>query len=546
MIRESGRRPPLVFLAACLSGAGTDDTTGFAQGLLAHGLPLVFAIQTSVSDWYATRLAGAFYHQLSRMEIPQVSLVLAHARREIELERRAALDRGDHHPGLIAEYATPTLFTAGAERPLVDYALPKEESAPEPGLPPVGRMPLLRMDDLIGRRPALRRVIGILRDDPRVTEKTGRRAGVLISGIGGMGKSALAGRVMARLADDGWTVTAAVGRWGLGELALILGGQLTLHADPELARAGKLLLDPGLPDQARLHQLQALLANRQVLLVLDNFEDNLGLGGANFLDETTGDLLMALLQATRRGKLLITCRYPVPDITHRVFTEPLGPLSRAETRKLCYRLPALTDQIPETLGLILRHIGGHPRLLEYLDAILRKGVARLPAVVERLRQNACRLGLDPGALGGDLEAALRDALRLGAEDILLEQLVALVGREPADLVVFHQATAFALPVDAHGLAFALADGEPEEQGVKEVAASARRLIDPSLLTSLPQDLLWVHRWTAQALRGHIPEDQARECSWRAGEYHAWRLTQIPHDLADGVEATRRFLEAAGL
>lgn|GEM_PF-5581734 len=105
----------------------------------------------------------------------------------------------------------------------------------------------------------------------------------------------------------------------------------------------------------------------------------------------------------------------MPDITHRVFAEPLGPLSRAETRKLCYRLPALTDQIPEPLGLILRHIGGHPRLLEYLDAILRKGVARLPAVAERLRQNARRLGLDPEALGGDLEAALRDALRLGAK-----------------------------------------------------------------------------------------------------------------------------------
>ena len=119
-----------------------------------------------------------------------------------------------------------------------------------------------------------------------------------------------------------------------------------------------------------------------------------------------------------------------------------------------------------------------------------------------------------------------------------------MGREPADLVVLHQATAFALPVDARGLAFALADGEPEEQGVEEVAASARRLIEPSLLTPLPQDLLWVHRWTAQAPRGHIPEDQARECSRRAGEYHAWRLTQIPHDLADGVEATRRFLEAA--
>ena len=99
-------------------------------------------------------------------------------------------------------------------------------------------------------------------------------------------------------------------------------------------------------------------------------------------------------------------------------------------------------------------------MLEYLDAILRKGVARLPAVAERLRANARHLGLDPERLGGDLDTAMRDALRLGAEDILLDQLLDLVGRTPADLAALQQAAAFARPVNAHGLAFALAGGSP--------------------------------------------------------------------------------------
>ena len=338
----------------------------------------------------------------------------------------------------------------------MDYGLPKEAPTPEPALPPVGRMPL-RMDELIGRRPALRRVTGVLRDDARVTELLGRRAGVLVSGIGGVGKSALAGRVMARLAEDGWTVCAVVGRLGLGELTLTLGAQLGLRRGSG-ARAASAAAAEGRAAGPGPHSPSSrqLLASHRVLMVLDNFEDNLTLGGGGFLDETTELVLGRAAASGAQGKVLITCRYPVPNTEGWVADEHLGPLSLAETRKLFYRLHALTGEAPETLGLILRHIGGHPRMLEYLDAILRRGEARLTTVTHRLRKNARRLGLDPQRLGGDLEQSLRDALRLGAEDVLLDQLIELVGSRPEDLAALHQAAAFALPVDIQGLAFALA------------------------------------------------------------------------------------------
>jgi hypothetical protein len=69
-------------------------------------------------------------------------------------------------------------------------------------------------------------------------------------------------------------------------------------------------------------------------------------------------------------------------------------------------------------------------MVEYLDAILRRGAARLPAVAERPRASARALGLDPQHLGGDLEEAIRDTLRLGAEDVLLDQRLDLVGQAP--------------------------------------------------------------------------------------------------------------------
>lgn len=66
--------------------------------------------------------------------------------------------------------------------------------------------------------------------------------------------------------------------------------------------------------------------------------------------------------------------------------EAVGPLSAAETAKLLWSLPhidrhattpALTDQV-------WRIVGGHPRSLEYLDAVLEQGQARFADITARL------------------------------------------------------------------------------------------------------------------------------------------------------------------
>src|SRR5262249_40943536 len=200
-----------------------------------------------------------------------------------------------------------------------------------------------------------------------------------------------------------------------------------------------------------------LLAGYRVLLVLDNFEDNLMVGGGDFLDPITESVLLTLMRAAQRGKLLVTSRYPVPMGREWLAEEPLGPPSLAGTRNLSYRLPSLANAAPETLGLVLRHIGGHPRLLEYLDALLRQGTARLPEVTRRLRAQAQRLGLTPERLGGDLEQSMRDALWLGAEDILLDQLLDMLRTTPEALETLFQASVFAFPVSIQGLASTLAE-----------------------------------------------------------------------------------------
>jgi tetratricopeptide (TPR) repeat protein len=551
---RAARRPlPLVYLAACLTGAAeSSETVSFAQGLLAAGIPQVLAMQTSVSDWYATRLAGAFFGHLARQEAPLASHALALARQEVEAARRKALASGRDAAGLAPEYATPSLFAAADERPLLDRGAPQEPLRLPPRPFVHGPVPLLGMDDLIGRRRELRELLGILRGDERAEARHGRRAGAVVTGLGGVGKSSLAGRAMTRLAEGGWHVVAAGGRLSLGDLATTVGAALAAGsgdgagagaAAEEIARVAARLKEPTLDDRERLHLLAALLGNQPVLLVLDNFEDNQETGTGALREPQLGAVLQALCEAAVRGRLLLTSRYPVPALEPWIVAVELGALSPAETRKLFLRLPALRGLGSEDRYLLVRTIGGHPRMLEYLDAILRHGAARLPDVGRRLRANAQKLGLRIEDLGADLTTALRDALRVGAKDILLDELLDVVGRTPGDREALEQAAVFAQPVEIAGVAHALAGAEPGPGRLAATRQAVERLLPTSLLGGLAAKRVWVHRWTAEALSDRADPAAWRERCRRAGEYLSWRVGNVSHAVGDGIESVRLFLRA---
>jgi hypothetical protein len=62
----------------------------------------------------------------------------------------------------------------------------------------------------------------------------------------------------------------------------------------------------------------------------------------------------------------------------------LGSLSHAETMKLAWSLPALDRLDAAQFEKVWRLVGGHPRSLEYLDALLRGGEHRYIDVTARL------------------------------------------------------------------------------------------------------------------------------------------------------------------
>ena len=248
----------------------------------------------------------------------------------------------------------------------------------------------------------------------------------MLTGLGGVGKSAVAGRAMQRLTEDGWLVAAHAGRFDLRAIAASLGAALLESGRGELRQRAGSLLAADLDDRGRFQLLGKSLAEDPVVLVLDDFEQNLAVGGGAFLDPDVAPLLRAAGPDAPRGRLLLTCRYPVPGMEADLHEVPIGPLSPAEARKLVQRLPRLKERAPAEVAQVLRVIGGHPRILEFLDALLHGGEGRLPHVTRKLREVRRAAGIDlEAAAAASLDDRLQQAVLLGMRDVLLDELVDL-------------------------------------------------------------------------------------------------------------------------
>ncbi|HYI07924.1 MAG TPA: tetratricopeptide repeat protein [Thermoanaerobaculia bacterium] len=534
-LRRAGRPLPLVFLSACHGGVEKEQTASFAESLLRAGVPAVLAMQTAVTDHYATRLARTFYEHLARREPPFAGRALAEARKELEHERMQRVQHGGAPLHEIQpEYATAALYVAGQEAPLADFALDKVPLRERPVYEVSGPVPQLRIDDLIGRRKELRETLRTLRDPER------RYAGVVLTGIGGVGKSAVAGRVMQRLKEGGWYVAAHRGRFDLRGIAVAVGTALIEADRAELRKRANVLTSDDLDERVCFQLLCKTLAEDSVLLVLDDFEQNLPVGGGTYLNADVGFFLETLASSALRGRLLITCRYPVPNAEAWLREIAVGPLSDAETRKLVQRLPGLRRSAPAEITRALRAIGGHPRILEFLDALLHSGEGRLSHVTRKLNALLGEERIDLTAAPAALDDRLQQAVLLGMRDVLLEELVAL-SHETGDDEALFQAAVSNLPTSPEGLAHMLAGGPPDEARIRSTQAALVRLADRSLVVRFPDDSAWVHRWTAEGLaRISDPAVRAERCN-AAGRYRVWRVKHDPHDLGEAIEAVRNFL-----
>jgi tetratricopeptide (TPR) repeat protein len=179
----------------------------------------------------------------------------------------------------------------------------------------------------------------------------------------------------------------------------------------------------------------------------------------------------------------------------------LGALSRAETMKLAWSLPAL-DQLDERqLEQVWRLAGGHPRSLEYLDALLSGGQARYPDVTTRLNTAITgRLsGTDRGqwlAARTGLDAALAETVALAAADVLLDDLLIRLADVPGAAGLLLGVSVYREAVDRNAVLFQAGQADPDAEQIPDrqaayqqitgVLAAAGITVDESLdLASVP-------------------------------------------------------------
>ncbi|MDR4485728.1 MAG: CHAT domain-containing protein, partial [Nitrospirales bacterium] len=534
-IRATGRPLPMVFLSACHGGVEAGETVSFAMDLLRGGVPYVLAMQNSVSDYYATQLARSFYEHLSRRELLLPSRALAQARKELERTRVHAIQKGAPQSETQPEYATATLFVGTTqESPLADFGLDKDPLKERPVYATTSQVPQLRIDDLIGRRKELRETLRTLRQDQS-------RAGVILTGIGGVGKSAVAGRAMQRLQESGYLIVTHVGVWNLQSLCLSISLALKIHKRENLDQVAEFLIRTDIEDQMRLQLIHTVLAQIPLVLVFDDFEQNLKVGGVKFRDESVAEYFYQLLHHAKQGRILVTCRYPIPETQHLLRHIPIGPLSLAEGRKLVRRLPALGHRPTSELSMVLSSIGGHPRMMEFLDGLLQGGQGRLPHVTRKLHQLMDKAGVNlDDHTTGEVRERLKDTIRLGTRDVLLEELLEISRVEHLEQVLL-QAAVSNLPVSPSGIAHMLQEHPVED--ITAVEQALRRLEVLSLIFRFEDGTAWVHRWTAEGLAQLTSQEEYRGRANRAGHYRWWRAQQQSHDLQDAIEAVRNYLAA---
>jgi hypothetical protein len=468
-----GNMPPLIVLAACHTAVtAAEGGPSFAAELCQFGAAAVIGAEASVTDRYATRLLARLYGTLAQAEEPDVVAAFADARRAVQRELGESADKRDRSLAALDEWAVLTVL-AGSGIRLFDPKVIIPVAAP-PTRQRIAGLGLRDAGEFVGRRREQRYWHRDLIASPG--------AGLVICGVGGIGKTALAAEITGQtLNDDPLRVlvsfTGAVTIDGVltaitSELrtALLARDQI----DDQVKRALAVASRAELGWQHWLTVLREHLLGRvPLLVVLDNFDDNLQRAGTGHIvrDENLGSLLAMWIASPGRSRLLVTSRFAFTlpgDAQRGLSFRQIGPLSLAEAMKLAWSLPALDHLSRSQFDRVWRLVGGHPRSLEYLDALLSGGSAHYPDVEARLTAAvSARLASaslsEWAAARTCLDPAIAEVVSLAAADMLLDDLLTRLREIPGAEDLLLGASVYREPVGIAALLFQA--GEADEVAV---------------------------------------------------------------------------------
>ena len=313
-------------------------------------------------------------------------------------------------------------------------------------------------------------------------------AGVVLHGTGGIGKSALAAELVARVGrlQPERLTTVASGEVSPDDILGGLAAALRRHpmaAAWDGARAAAVAAADriDLPWDHRLALLRLhVLRQVPVLVGLDDFDDNLSAESGTWAvrDAALAGLLAGWAGEPHLGRLLITCRHPfgLPAGTAQALRwRHVGPLSRSGAIKLAMSLPALGQLDDDDLDRAWRLLAGHPRAMEYLDGLLGACEAKFPEVSRRLRaaihgQTGQPVGRTGPEAPSGLSPAAAERIAQAAGDLLLGDLCRRLSTAAQALLT--GVSVYREPVGCHAL---LLPGRPHAHGQRDRPAGPAAL-----------------------------------------------------------------------
>jgi hypothetical protein len=374
---DSGRFPRLVFLSGCRTGQSPDQggLPSFSEALVAAGAPAVLGWALPVGDPAATAAAGFLYDKLATGVA--VDRAVAFARQQL-------CEQSSRYWHLLRLYCDTSEL-----KPLVtplrtpDRARLQIREARSEILDAGGKVEVCSRTQFVGRRRLLQRCLRTLKsfpDDPHYAE------GVLLHGMGGLGKSSAAARLLERLRA---TNRAVVWHGGLDEIELI-----RVLSD-KTESAGEILNQPG---KLTLKQRLITLFGQTgpMLLLFDDFEQNAEDKAAQIPRFNPGalkvlnDVMLAIHESGAETRVIVTSRLQVPAAAPaRWHAETPETLRGADLKKKLRQLEALqesagTNQILREKALDLS--AGNPRLLEWLNKVLGDPDTDHVTILARLEQ----------------------------------------------------------------------------------------------------------------------------------------------------------------
>lgn len=404
--------PRLVFLSGCLTGnaPGGGTVPSMSEALVGHGATAVLGWGLPVGDVSATNFAAALYQALAAGAT--LAGAAATARHVLHHDRSP-------YWHLLRLYADASPLSAMVtERNHRGRARLDRRRVTASFLDPATEtVKVAAREEFVGRRRVIQRCLRTLTQNPNDPEAY---QGLVLQGMGGLGKSTLASRLAERLP----TYEPVVWVGAVDETEFVGGfAQLSFDRFADGGEVNQVLSDDSQPLAARLRYLftSGPLRDHRCLFIFDDFEfGNLDdRDGGHVLSAEMSEILPALLGALRDStspsRVIITSRYAFPaSVGARLWVEGLETFTDVERDKKLANLPNLgpgsvSGVAPVVRARAVEAAADIPRLLEWMDRIVAD---------------------DSLDLDGLLAAIEAEADKYRKEDIFAERLL---GQQPAGL-----------------------------------------------------------------------------------------------------------------